>query len=251
MSNEYGQDPIDHSIKEEAAPVMTNTDGDDIVEVSLNATANDDDWKYKLRDVVIIPKEANREGFKTFNRTFTTLGDIPSSEQQEKLKPILNKLYGAGYSLRCKDTKFSEEFYSWTESNYKRSEFYVPYKSKGSSFKPVSESVDNDAIAIALDAKITRFPSFDLEKFKTWKDIGKLMLGLNAHLLFGADLETPISFIILNTPAGEEPGDRVDFDTIGFNLDILLIAQRYNIPTFNLNKEGAFERLEGFVDASI
>jgi len=243
MAETYGDNPVTVET-EDVTKTITNVDGDSIVDVKKNE--KDDDWMYKLGDVV--PKLANVEGFNNFNRAFTTMGELPSEEQAEKLKPILEKLYTLGFTLRCKDTSFSDEFYSWTAGNYKRNEYYITYKKKGIPFTPLLTEVSMDSIAIALEAKMSKFPNTDIEKVNRWKDMIKQMLGLNAHIALGVNLESPLSFLILNTPGGEEPGDRIDFDTIGFNTDILLLAGKYNIPTFNLNKEGAFTRLEEFIN---
>jgi len=249
MSNEYGSDVDTGVVVEDNAVAdmakISDTNGDSVLEVMDNK--EDDSWKYKLKEIDIVPKEANRESFKAFNRLFSCMGDLPTPEQEEILKPILATINGKGFTLRTKDLSFVEEFYTWASTIFSRAEHYLSYKKKGITFKPTLTEVSNDAIAIALEAKKRRFKNTDLEKFKGWQDIAKQMLGLNAHIALGADLETPLSFIILNTPGGEEPGDRIDFDTMGFNVDVLLLAERYNIPTFNINKPGGIKRLEDFV----
>ena len=245
MSELYGQDPVTPE-SVEGSITVNDTNGNNIVEV--NNAKDDDSWMFKLRDAGdIVPKEANTEAFKTFNRTFAAIGGTPTEEQRILLDPILQKLFALGFTNRCKDIGFSEEFYSWVETKYARNEYFLTYKKKGIKFKPTLTEVDEDAIAIALSAKLTRFPNTDVTRFNTWKDIAKNMLGLNTHISLGADLESPLTFIIFNTPGGEEPGDRIDFDTIGFNVDMLTLAGKYNIPSFNINKEGGLKRLEDFI----
>lgn len=239
MSESYGE-----SVVEETAGSITNADGDSVVEV-INSTS-DTDWMYKIGN--IIPAKANVEGFQTFNRTFAAMGDMPSEAQQEKLKPILAKMFALGFTSRCKDLSFTEEFYTWVSSIYSRNEIFMTYKKKGIKFKPSSEVVTMEAMAIALETKLSKFPNTDVDKVNARKDIAKNMMGLNAHILLGTNLESPLSFLILNTPSGEEAGDRINFETIGFNMDILLLATRYDVPVFNLNKEGSFKRLEDFID---
>ena len=243
--NVYGQEPV---ITVDTPETIVDSNGENIVEVAgaKKKVDDDTDWMYKLGPIT--PSEANVEGFNNFSRVFATMGFLPNEEQQSKLEPILTKLYALGFTNRCKDTGFTEEFYTWTAGRYKRNEFYITYKKKGITFTPIITEVARLAIEIILDARITRFPKTDLERFAASKDIVKQMAGLNTHIALGVNLESPLSFLILNTPNGEEPGDRmIDFDTIGFNSDILYLASKYNIPTFNISKEGSFERLEEFI----
>lgn len=72
------------------------------------------------------------------------------------------------------------------------------------------------------------------------------IVGIQAHLILGAFLKEPLQFLLVYSPDNAETEAECNRDTGRITLAITL-ADRLNIPVFNLNKEDAFTRLESLL----
>ena len=79
--------------------------------------------------------------------------------------------------------------------------------------------------------------------------VAKILMARNSHQVLGADLRSPVDFVICWTPDGAETEQDRGMATGGTGQSIAL-ASRWGIPVFNFARSDAGERLHAFVKDS-
>jgi hypothetical protein len=203
------------------------------------------------------PVKPNTELFVTHLRTFGVFEgkDMTMTDGlKDALELITSRLHDKGFTYRAEGSYLTRGLPAAFFDNFQRKEVHLPFKNFGNKIDRTpgltiaTEKPTKEAIGTALYFKLQAFPKYTAEKFNAGRDVGKLFAGRDTHIILGQDLLSPLTLMILNTEKGEEAGDRVDFDTAGNVVYPLLVAKELSIPTFNLQKEGALDRLLAFID---
>jgi hypothetical protein len=148
-----------------------------------------------------------------------------------RMSKIANRLEERGYTLRSggangADTAFDEGcsrkqiFLPWTGFNDRRSSFH---------------SISEGALGVAAAVH----PAFN-----KLSPAAKKLMARNTYQVLGDDIRSPSDFIVCWTPDGAENESQRSRSTGGTGQAIAL-ANRWNIPIFNLARPDALDRLAG------
>lgn len=152
----------------------------------------------------------------------------------ERMTLAAQRLAGMGYVLRSGGADGADTAFERGAGD--RKEIFLPWRGfngNGSSFVVPEREAEEVAAAI--------HPAWD----KLSPGAKKLM-ARNSHQILGADLRTPVDFVVAWTPDGAETEDERGTATGGTGQAIAL-ASRWGIPVFNFAKPDAGERMRDFV----
>ena len=193
--------------------------------------------------------EVDQDTFNRFTRDYLVYGEAIPEAVMDKLNILLARIHSKHFTLRAamnRDNPLEELAIKSTD----KKEFYFPFKFKDidSNYRVKVNKVDYKAISIGMTVKLNAFRKYTSDKFNAMKDIGKLFTGRDVHQVLGEDLNTPVKFMLIYTPKGEEAGDRIDFETAGNAVMLLLLAKSFSIPVYNIANEESLVKLMAYLD---
>jgi len=191
----------------------------------------------------------NQDTFSRFTRDYLAYGEAIPENVMDKLNIVLAKIHAKQFTLRAANNR-NNPLEELAIKSTDRKEFYLPFKFRDldSSYKVKVSKVDYKAISIGMTIKTNAFPNYTSEKFNNMKDIGKLFTGRDVHQVLGEDLNTPVKFMLMYTPKGEESGDKLDFETVGNAVMLFLLSKAFSIPIYNIANEESLTKLMAYLD---
>ncbi len=223
----------------------TNSMKDPITETSPTTPTPTGGTGFKS-DEPVLPLEPDRTVFKKHNRTFMVEGQDVPAEKIEKLTAVLDKLHTQGFTLRSSADRMNE-LDKDVSSKFARKEYYLPWKKFAPDVDAKVEKPNDKARRVSCWLRMTIMRKSDPSVFNDLTGVVRTFISRNTQLILGEDLETPVNFIIVYTPGGEEGDQRVDFKTAKNASYFIQAANILTIPVFNIQNDDAIDRLEKFL----
>jgi hypothetical protein len=151
------------------------------------------------------------------NKVYAGIGSRKAPEDiLEIMTKIAQYLFKMGYVLRSGGADGSDSYFESGAGDKK--EIYLPWANFN----------NNKAVYVPLSDEALKLAE---ENHPYWHNLsrgGKVLHARNGYQILGADLKTPVHFIVCWTPGGKE---------VGGTAQALRIAKKYNIKVFNLGNE--------------
>lgn len=172
------------------------------------------------------------------SRTYAGIGSRRTPQEALRLmRKTASRLEELGYTLRSGAADGADAAF---EAGVKeRKEIFLPFKG----FNNHPSAYDTPSSGAAEIAKLIH-PAWG-----ALSETARKLQARNSHQILGADLRTPVEFVVCWTPNGEETEADRTRDTGGTGQAISL-ASRWRIPVFNLQREDALSRLKLYLDGA-
>lgn len=149
------------------------------------------------------------------------------------MKRIAERLEDRGYTLRSGGADGADKAF---ESGCLRKEIFLPWPGFNG----------NDSSLNSPSAKASEVAAAVHPVFSRLSDAAKKLMARNSHQILGADLRSPVDFVVCWTPDGAE-SERERTPETGGTGQAIALASRWGIPVFNLARPDALQRIGMFI----
>jgi len=224
---------------------MMDKKPEDIVK-EAQAGANDTNSAYG-EEPIYNNVQFDRDAVQTTSKSFTVYGqDTITSVIEERIMTLVPLLMKNKYVMRMggdNQNKFEEA----VAPLHMYKEIYLAWSSANKQLAPSATRKKPSVYAyrIAVNSFLNSRKEASEEKFNNLPFGVKSNLAKDSHILYGAELNNKISFIIINTSCGSTAFTRdMDFKVLGRASNWIQYASKFNLKIYNINNETSYNELK-------